>query len=832
MVTHLSEQHFQNNQEVHCFIGGCAHASTPFRKIQVYRSHLSQYHANWKGASLSKITHSSSEEDGNNQCQTSQSFDNMDCGFDASAGSSQPEENTPHILSALENDELVFKAVAKFYLLLEADSLVPAAIVQTVSESLQFISDLIQARLKVVLEKELSSVLEPSALNLILFKMKMADPLFVTHHKGYEDFGPALTSQYLRKVYYKKAFGMTTPDDINISRDPKSTRRVQYVPLKETLKTLLEDPGVQKQVDESFLRRQSSRGTRISDYCDGYLHKQQNPPDIGDEKKLELILFQDAFGIVNPLGSAKKKFKILGTYLTLGNLKPLKRTQLKLIRLAMLFREKLWKDFQKSSKNPQARIKFANPFAPLIKDLEELEDEGIMYKGEKIPVVLQFILGDNLGSHSIGGFQEYFAKGYVCRYCPMTLKQFRSCPPPGIRKKYVYKLRTEEDYKKDIIKAQLTKKTHCRGVKSNSCFNALRSFKAVHQLPPCLAHDLFEGGVVDRDFSRIIKTLVGLGWFNYEDLNRRIEKFKYSSQDMSNKPAASLNPDKIKLGGHAVQNWTLLRLFPLIIEDRIKDKDANAWKLYLILKELVEYLCAPSFTPAALNYLDQVLIPSYFEARFQVYGSVGLYPKHHYLCHYVELILKFGPIFYLWTMRFESFHSFFKHVARLSRNYINPEKTLALKYMLRSAFLSTGDLFQDKTSISKPSPFILEKEGPEIVSCLKNFNISQDLVQVECLNSENTVYHKGSVVILAPYDEHDLKVGVIERILCSSSSQILIINQLTARYDYGSGLYCVSNIGEGLSAISPDILPIPLVQPIYIFQGKRAISGKFKIFED
>ena len=37
-------------------------------------------------------------------------------------------------------------------------------------------------------------------------------------------------------------------------------------------------------------------------------------------------------------------------------------------------------------------------FRQLIMDLQDLEENGIMYKSELVPVRLQFLLGDNLGT--------------------------------------------------------------------------------------------------------------------------------------------------------------------------------------------------------------------------------------------------------------------------------------------------------------------------------------------------------------------------------------------------------------------------------------------------
>lgn len=61
-----------------------------------------------------------------------------------------------------------------------------------------------------------------------------------------------------------------------------------------------------------------------------------------------------------------------------------------------------------------------------------------------------------------------------------------------------------------------------------------------------------------------------------------------------------------------------------------------------------------------------------------LFPETNLKPKHHYLCHYPALILKFGPLIRLWTMRFESKHSYFKICARNLKNFKNLCLTLSL----------------------------------------------------------------------------------------------------------------------------------------------------------
>ena len=184
-------------------------------------------------------------------------------------------------------------------------------------------------------------------------------------------------------------------------------------------------------------------------------------------------------------------------------------------------------------------------------------------------------------------------------------------------------------------------------------------------LPPCLGHDLFEG-IVSIDVALCINHLVKQEkQFTYVDLNRSVGQFTYLGNEANDKPP-EFSPGSVKLSGHAVQNWCLLRVLPLLIGNRIKNPCENGvWKLILLLREIVAYDCAPAITADQIAYLN-VLIEEYIQSRVELFPDHPLKPKHHYLCHYPELILQFGPLIRLWTLRFESKYTFFKQCASSS----------------------------------------------------------------------------------------------------------------------------------------------------------------------
>lgn len=85
------------------------------------------------------------------------------------------------------------------------------------------------------------------------------------------------------------------------------------------------------------------------------------------------------------------------------------------------------------------------------------------------------------------------------------------------------------------------------------------------------------------------------------------------------------------------------------------------WELVLLLRELVEFVCAPRLSESQIAYMKD-LIELYVESRQELFPRVKLRPKHHYLLHYAHLSLQFGPLIHTWTMCFESKHSYLKGV--------------------------------------------------------------------------------------------------------------------------------------------------------------------------
>lgn len=102
------------------------------------------------------------------------------------------------------------------------------------------------------------------------------------------------------------------------------------------------------------------------------------------------------------------------------------------------------------------------------------------------------------------------------------------------------------------------------------------------------------------------------------------------------------------------------------------------------LKDIVDLVVSLFHTEESIAYLDFKI--SEHRIRFQeVFPDCELKPKHHFLEHYPYLIRQFGPLVALWTMRFESKHSFFKRVARNIRCFKNVLLSLSERHQYQIA---------------------------------------------------------------------------------------------------------------------------------------------------
>lgn len=282
---------------------------------------------------------------------------------------------------------------------------------------------------------------------------------------------------------------------------------------------------------------------------------------------------------------------------------------------------------------------------------------------------------------------------FPCRFCLATrddiqVKEVRS----GF-----FEMRTKEKHQQHVQDVQQDSTLTVQYGVKNSCplIDNLKHFHAIGGFPPDLLHDLLEG-IVPVEMALCLEDLIGKHYFSLESLNGAIKQFPYKFSDRTDQPQPIPQSFATKktIGGNGHENWALLRLLPLLIGHKVGENE-HTWEELMLLKDIVELSMSVQFTDDTLEFFNCKI--SEHRALIQkVFSNFVLRPKHHYIEHYPQLVIMYGPLRNLWTMRFEGKHTFFKRVIRDAQNFKNVPLMLAKKHQMTMAY------HMDGSSIFKP----------------------------------------------------------------------------------------------------------------------------------
>lgn len=226
--------------------------------------------------------------------------------------------------------------------------------------------------------------------------------------------GP-LRSRYMREKQYGRLFPYVAPTPHNLGLNDKNKKcKYHTVSLKESLQSLFEDDSVYDQWKQrkSMLLASSDD---LSDIHDGSIF-QNHALFSTDPSAIQLIFFQDDVEMGNSLGPSGGMYKILHMAYTVGNLFPWNRSKVDPIQLALLCKDE-----------DVAYFGLPRIMKPVVDELKEIEEIGVEIRGEMVKGSILVMLGDNLGTHIIGGYTAGFSKShYFCRYCVESREEWKS----------------------------------------------------------------------------------------------------------------------------------------------------------------------------------------------------------------------------------------------------------------------------------------------------------------------------------------------------------------------------------------------------------------------
>lgn len=770
LLKHL-KNHIKKKQHIICPYPTCSRSS--------FTGHLSKYHRKCQHILLNDI-----EPEENNiilaNSESVQTVNNLSVESNVQESVEEFEfQNTQ--FDADTGSKLFIQNVAQFYLKLESELLIPASTVQYIVEETNTIhvqgQEVVKQNIRARL---LTENIEQDRIDEIIKDTFSYSPWSTSHN--------ILRTNYTRKKFYVKEFDYVKPTFVDL--DKKKKTFFAYVPIMDTLTSIFKDKSIEKILN---LTVPVANKDFLADFTDGEVFK-NNTFFKNNTESLQIILYQDAFEIVNPIGPAKRKHKILAIYMNIGNLPDTFRSHVNTIKLVALVKEK---DFDHNA-----------VYGRVVDDLKILESEGIQVNGKFIKGSVVFIAGDNLGSHGLGGFLENFSKAkYFCRFCYINREEFHL---NGGECKF-YKNRTIASYKEDL--EELKNKNESHGIKFDSVFNQLSNYHVCSPgLPPCLGHDLFEG-IVAFDLILYIQYFVTNNWFTLDYLNKRIENFPYSLEDRKSKPC-TISSTNTKVPGGACQIWNFLRLFPILISDKILEVDNDVWMCILLLNEIVEIVCAPVIHKSYLPYLQNIIF-QYLSMRKQLFPDSNLRPKHHYLAHYCYLILLFGPLMKVWTLRYESKHRYFKRAVRYILNFINVLKSLSEKHELLQCLVRLGSDIRIETAVYDVQDFQLHLYNTEIQKCVQNSDLPRSIKQCNKVVMKGTTYKQGDVLALDQEGYHyQLIVGKICLFFCNEDCIFILCEVLKNEYIPYLNAY---HIGETVMYTIKSLKKVLDYKPMHVY---------------
>ena len=643
----------------------------------------------------------------------------------------------------------------------------------------------------------------------VLEKIDVEDPFAVARKQ--------LERETDRIKYIMKEFSHAAPITVRLNTEDlrEKPETMQYIPIKKTLKILLEDDTyINQKLSDAYFHEENV----IKDCRDGLIFR-ENEFFKTNPTAIPLLLFTDELEVANPLGAGKTKHKVQCTYYTTLDVIPQLRSRVKSIQLCSLVLSRHWKKY--------GNLKCNRNF---IEDLKDLETNGLEVKKPSKKVLkigLGLVVGDNLGQHMLCEMNCCFSSGFICRFC--NGKYSDICKDhllySEIDEDYSTELLTKAKYDEcaDLAVANGTSSEETLGIKSHCVLNVLQSFHCVGQTPPCLGHDYFEG-IFSYDVQHYLDFIINKEkLISVDDFNKKIKNVKLSARDAKNRPKNFKKGAK-KYEGNAGSLRVLSRILTLILSSVLEESCTE--KFLIKLHEVGEIITAPVLTVTEIEVVMTQIISEYLNLRIEAIETLGMpnpRPKHHYLSHYPSSFKNVGPLISVWGMRMESKHVFLKGVIRAAKNFKNVPLTCATRHQLGQVSYRYFGLFNNnKFEIPDTSPDALEVSAITNDPFMKNYltALNPKSLIPKYLKIYGTRYEAGKVLILNKMNHGHLKVGLIRSISFLENKVNFLVRTFEANQSKFGFYVTTKSLSEDESVVFEnlgDYYPVEMVGTIRSF---------------
>jgi hypothetical protein len=225
--------------------------------------------------------------------------------------------------------------------------------------------------------------------------------------------------------------------------------------------------------------------------------------------------------------------------------------------------------------------------------------------------------------------------------------------------------------------------------------------------------------------------------------------------------------------------------------------------IYKQLREIINLVLSVPFRKHWLPILRDLL--HVFQHSMIKHFPRQVVPKVHFCTEYDQVISDYDPAIKQWSMRYESYHFYFKKMALRSNNYRNMAKMLATRYRLKQAFSSFWmtqlNHCDQAIKIQKIKNNIFSNEMKyAIINHFGNIDMSKDLLQCHKFRHENIEYYRSSVYIISSMNltEAPKFVQVMNIIKLTHKWWLLVDILTTIGYDEK---LCVTKYEDGTTSL-------------------------------
>lgn len=274
LVTHL-KVHLSKRELVHCPFSNC---NKVFKVKSSFTSHVSrtQKHENDANTRLTSVSLPNETETGTNQ-----------------------NENQSQAAEDIDIRPLYMRSLCLFYMQLQAKYLVPSSTLQMIVEEINGLNNICHQYTKDKIKETLRANTSMSDAEIDSVFQSLQEMDLHTACSSH------LSTEHTRRLYFEKNFAYVRSERVFLgTNEQRKDCYAQYIPLHGTLRAILKDPVVWEECVKS--QNRPTFDSILNDICDGSLLKSNKPSLQAGDIFLKLILYQDAFEVVNPLGSARK----------------------------------------------------------------------------------------------------------------------------------------------------------------------------------------------------------------------------------------------------------------------------------------------------------------------------------------------------------------------------------------------------------------------------------------------------------------------------------------------------------------------------------------------